>query len=37
LVSDNIKVNGIQTIDNGFLYSDHNPVQITFQLFAPTE
>ena len=36
LVSDNMKVVRIQTVDNGFLYSDHNPVTITFQLGSNT-
>lgn len=36
LVSDNMKLVDIQTVDNGFLYSDHNPVKITFQLGSNT-
>ena len=36
LVSDNMKLVDIQAIDNVFLYSDHNPVKITFQLGSNT-
>lgn len=32
IVSDNVVVNEVAVIDNGFLYSDHNPVRMTFQL-----
>ncbi|WP_312372584.1 endonuclease/exonuclease/phosphatase family protein [Lachnoclostridium sp.] len=32
LISDNVELNSIETIDNGFLYSDHNPVMMKFQL-----
>ena len=34
LVSDNVEMIEIQTIDNGFLYSDHNPVKMSFRLKA---
>lgn len=34
LISDNVKLNSIETIDNGFLYSDHNPVMMKFQLIS---
>ena len=32
LVSDNVTVLGCEVIDEGFAHSDHNPVQMTFQL-----
>lgn len=32
LISDNIKMMTLETIDNSFLYSDHNPVMMKFQL-----
>ncbi|ABX41908.1 endonuclease/exonuclease/phosphatase family protein [Lachnoclostridium phytofermentans] len=32
LISTNVQLNSIETIDNGFLYSDHNPVIMKFQL-----
>ena len=32
IVSDNIKVNGVETIDLNFLYSDHQPVAMDFTL-----
>lgn len=32
VVSNNITVSSVQTRDNGFIYSDHNPVVLQFQL-----
>ena len=32
LVSDNVTVLGCEVVDEGFAYSDHNPVQMTFLL-----
>ncbi len=32
IISDNVKLNQVETVDNGFLYSDHNPVSMKFQL-----
>lgn len=32
IISDNVQLNKVETIDNGFLYSDHNPVSIKFEL-----
>lgn len=32
IVSNNIKVNSVETIDHDFLYSDHNPVSLSIQL-----
>jgi endonuclease/exonuclease/phosphatase family metal-dependent hydrolase len=32
IISDNIQQVSYGTVDTGFLYSDHNPVQLTFQL-----
>lgn len=32
IVSDNIKVNSVTTIDNQFKYSDHNPVEINITI-----
>ena len=32
LISDNVKLISIETVDNGFLYSDHNPVRMEFEL-----
>ncbi|WP_066716424.1 endonuclease/exonuclease/phosphatase family protein [Clostridium sp. Marseille-P299] len=32
IISDNVKLNQVQTVDNGFLYSDHNPVKMKFEL-----
>ena len=32
VVSDNIKVKNIETLDLGFIYSDHNPVAMEFVL-----
>lgn len=32
IVSDNVEVTYIDVIDNRFLYSDHNPVKMTFRL-----
>lgn len=34
IISDNVKLNSIETIDNDFLYSDHNPVMMKFQLVS---
>lgn len=34
IISDNVKLMYIKTIDNGFLYSDHNPVQMDFRLLS---
>ncbi|MDA3931539.1 MAG: endonuclease [Tenericutes bacterium] len=34
IVSDNINVNGIETLDEDFKYSDHNPVKITITLVS---
>ncbi|MDF2803271.1 MAG: Endonuclease/exonuclease/phosphatase [Anaerocolumna sp.] len=34
IISDNIELISVETIDNGFLYSDHNPVQMNFQLIT---
>ncbi len=34
IISDNVKLMHIKTIDNGFLYSDHNPVQLDFRLLS---
>lgn len=34
IVSDNIQVNLIQTLDQDFLYSDHNPVKIQIELIS---
>jgi hypothetical protein len=32
IISDNIRQVSYSTVDTGFLYSDHNPVQLTFVL-----
>lgn len=32
IISDNVKLDKVATIDNGFLYSDHNPVKMEFKL-----
>lgn len=32
IISDNVKLDNIEVIDNGFLYSDHNPVSMKFSL-----
>lgn len=32
IVSDNIQVDSLETLDENFLYSDHNPVKIVIQL-----
>lgn len=32
IVSDNLKVTSLETVDAGFLWSDHNPVQMRFVL-----
>ncbi len=32
ILSDNIKVNSIENVDKQFLYSDHNPVHLKFEL-----
>lgn len=32
LVSENIEVEGLEVISTGFLYSDHEPVELTFRL-----
>lgn len=32
LVSDNVEVTGMQVMDTGFAWSDHNPVQLSFRL-----
>jgi endonuclease/exonuclease/phosphatase family metal-dependent hydrolase len=32
VISDNVKLNQVEIVDNGFLYSDHNPVSMKFQL-----
>ena len=32
LVSDNVKVQSVRNIDTGFVYSDHNPVVLRFEL-----
>lgn len=32
IISDNVQLNQVKTIDNGFLYSDHNPVSLKFEL-----
>ncbi|MDY0211185.1 MAG: endonuclease/exonuclease/phosphatase family protein [Acholeplasma sp.] len=32
IVSDNVLVSNVTNLDHGFLYSDHNPIQIEFQL-----
>lgn len=32
IISDNIEQISYSTVDTGFLYSDHNPVQLTFRL-----
>lgn len=32
LISDNVEMIEIHVVDNGFLYSDHNPVQMSFRL-----
>ena len=34
LVSDNVSVQSVQTIDAGFAHSDHNPVTMTFTLIG---
>lgn len=34
LISDNVKLMSIETIDHNFLYSDHNPVKMKFQLIS---
>ena len=35
IVSDNIRVDQLTTIDTGFRYSDHNPVKMTVTLLPP--
>ena len=32
LLSDNVEILELETVDNGFLYSDHNPVRLRFTL-----
>ena len=32
IVSKNISVDNVSVIDNGYLYSSHNPVKISFRL-----
>ena len=32
IISDNIELVDYSTVDTGFLWSDHNPVQLTFRL-----
>ena len=32
IVSDNVEVVHTENVDNGFLYSDHNPAKMTFLL-----
>ena len=32
VVSDDVEVREITTLDNGFAYSDHNPVLLSFSL-----
>ena len=32
IVSENVRVDGIETVDKGFANSDHNPVQLRFTL-----
>ena len=32
LLSDNVAILELETVDNGFLYSDHNPVRLRFTL-----
>lgn len=34
IISDNVKLINIETINNGFLFSDHNPVQMNFKLLS---
>lgn len=34
VISDNVKLNQVEIVDNGFLYSDHNPVSMKFQLIG---
>ena len=34
IVSSNIKINKVETIDQDFLYSDHNPVSLSLQLLS---
>lgn len=34
IISDNVKLNHVETVDKGFLYSDHNPVSMKFQLIG---
>ena len=37
IVSGNIQVDQVKTIDTGFRYSDHNPVKMTFALLPANE
>lgn len=32
IVSDNIMVESVENLNHGFLYSDHNPIELTFKL-----
>ena len=32
IVSDNVHPDGIETLDQGFVHSDHNPVRLRFTL-----
>lgn len=34
LISDNVGVIHIETLDKEFLYSDHNPVKLAFKLIT---
>ena len=34
IVSNNIKINNVETIDHDFQYSDHNPVSLSIQLLS---
>lgn len=37
IISDNVRLNQVEIVDNGFLYSDHNPVSMKFQLVKDSE
>ena len=37
IVSDNIQVDQVQTLDMKFTFSDHNPVKMSFSLLSPEE
>ena len=32
IVSDNVQVESVETMDEGFVFSDHNPVCLRFRL-----